>query len=60
MEPTMHFRWLISHRNDYQRVLQQRWYDTHGLKPSEWRDVEEVLVTMVYEAEPNDGPVDQI
>jgi len=46
MEPTMHFRWLISHRNDYERVLQQLWRDPASADSEEWRNVPEVRVPM--------------
>jgi hypothetical protein len=46
MEPTMHFRWLISHRNDYERVLQQLWRDPASTDSDEWRNVPEVIVPM--------------
>ncbi len=45
MEPTMHFRWLISHRNDYERVLQQLWCDPASTDSDEWRNVPEVMET---------------
>jgi hypothetical protein len=47
MEPTMHFRWLISHRNDYERVLQQAWRDRLSSEV-EWRNVQEVIEPMVH------------
>lgn len=50
MEPTMHFRWLISHRNDYERVLQQLWKcDLTG--ETDWRNVPD-FVAPVEVAQP--------
>jgi hypothetical protein len=54
MEPTMHFRWLISHRNDYERVLQQLWKcDLTG--ETDWRNVPEVIEPRQIQPEAESG-----